>query len=64
MAWFYASGVVFAVLGGADHRCYDFWKLLSRPACARTELIGIVESEDDRRTPAEAAALASKAGRA
>jgi TRAP-type C4-dicarboxylate transport system permease small subunit len=45
MAWFYASGVVFAVLG-ALVIALDFWKLLTG-RLAEAELIGIVESEED-----------------
>ena len=60
MAWFFASGVVFAVLGGLII-AYDFWKLLSGQL-AEDQLIGVVESEDDP-VAAEAAAL-QKAGRA
>ena len=60
MAWFFASGVIFAVLGGLII-AYDFWKLLSGQL-AEDQLIGVVESEDDPHA-AEAAAL-EKAGRA
>jgi TRAP-type transport system small permease protein len=60
MAWFFASGVVFAVLGGLII-AYEFWKLLSGQL-TDDQLIGIVESEDDA-VAAEAAAL-EKAGRA
>jgi TRAP-type transport system small permease protein len=53
MAWLYASGVVFAVLGGLII-AHDFWKLLSGQL-AEDELIGVVESEEDV-APAKAAA--------
>lgn len=45
MAWLYASGVVFSVLGGVII-AFDFWKLLSGQL-ADDELIGVVESEED-----------------
>ena len=54
MAWFYASGVVFAALAMLIIG-YDFWKLITGQL-AETELIGVVESEEDV-APAEAAAL-------
>jgi TRAP-type transport system small permease protein len=60
MAWFFASGVVFAVLGGLII-AHEFWKLLSGQL-ADDQLIGIVESEEDV-AAAEAAAI-QKAGRA
>jgi TRAP-type transport system small permease protein len=60
MAWFFASGVVFALLGGLII-AHEFWKLLSGQL-ADDQLIGIVESEEDP-VAAEAAAL-EKVGRA
>jgi TRAP-type C4-dicarboxylate transport system permease small subunit len=54
MAWFYASGVVFAALAFLII-AHDFWKLVSG-RLAESELIGIVESEEDV-PAAEAAAL-------
>jgi TRAP-type C4-dicarboxylate transport system permease small subunit len=54
MAWFYASGVVFAALA-AVVILHEFWKLVSGQL-ADDQLIGIVESEEDV-PAAEAAAL-------
>jgi TRAP-type C4-dicarboxylate transport system permease small subunit len=45
MAWFYASGVVFAVLA-ALIIANEFWKLVSGQL-SEDQLIGIVESEED-----------------
>lgn len=45
MAWFYASGVVFAILA-ALIIAHEFWKLVSGQL-AEKELIGVVESEED-----------------
>jgi TRAP-type C4-dicarboxylate transport system permease small subunit len=44
MAWFYASGLVFAALA-ALVVLHDFWRLVSGQM-AESELIGIVESEE------------------
>nr|WP_157398401.1 MULTISPECIES: TRAP transporter small permease [Ramlibacter] len=56
MAWFYASGVVFAVLAGIIIAS-EFWKLVTGQL-ADDQLIGIVESEeevaDDARASTEA----------
>ncbi|NRF71610.1 TRAP transporter small permease [Aquincola sp. S2] len=57
MAWFYASGVVFGVLG-ALIIAHEFWKLVSG-RLAEAQLIGIVESEEDVAT-ADAGAGARK----
>lgn len=54
MAWFYASGVVFAALA-ALVIAHEFWKLVSGQL-ADDQLIGVVESEEDV-PAAEAAAL-------
>jgi TRAP-type transport system small permease protein len=45
MAWFYASGVVFAALAGLI-LAHEFWKLVTG-RLAEDELIAVVESEDD-----------------
>jgi TRAP-type C4-dicarboxylate transport system permease small subunit len=45
MAWFFASGVVFAALAMVLI-LFDFWKLVSGQL-AENELIGVVESEED-----------------
>jgi TRAP-type C4-dicarboxylate transport system permease small subunit len=45
MAWFYASGVVFAAVA-ALIIANDFWKLISGQL-SEAELIGVVESEED-----------------
>ncbi|AMO24373.1 TRAP transporter small permease [Ramlibacter solisilvae] len=54
MAWFYSSGVVFAVLG-AVVIAHEFYKLVSGQL-AEDELVGIVESEEES-AGAEAAPL-------
>jgi TRAP-type C4-dicarboxylate transport system permease small subunit len=45
MAWFYASGVVFAVLAGLVI-VHDFWRLVTGQL-SESELIGIRESEEE-----------------
>lgn len=45
MAWFYASGVVFAALGGLII-AHDFYKLVTGQL-AESELVAIIESEED-----------------
>ena len=45
MAWFYSSGVVFAILGALIIG-HEFWKLVTGKL-AEDELIGIVESEEE-----------------
>ena len=45
MAWFYSSGVVFAVLAFVII-LHDFWKLVSGQL-ADNELVGVIESEED-----------------
>lgn len=54
MAWFYASGVVFAVLGGLIV-AHEFFKLVTG-RLSEGELVAVVESEEDVAT-AEAGAL-------
>ena len=45
MAWFFASGVVFAVMAFLIV-AYEFWKLLTGQL-ADDQLIGVIESEED-----------------
>lgn len=59
MAWFYASGVVFAALAMLVV-AHDFWKLVSGQLSEK-ELIGVIESEEDvALTEATATASARK----
>lgn len=55
MAWFFASGVLFAGLGGVIV-AYDFWKLVTGQL-AEEQLIGIVESEEESAGDQAAAAV-------
>ena len=59
MAWFYASIVVFAITG-ALIIAHEFWKLLAG-RLEESELIGIVESEEEVPGGEAAAAPGSKA---